>query len=176
MYLVNLKTRLNLKYLVNLKKSIESVKVFPEVSKLVGIVGADPCDIDLLLQTEQMRDDEVRTLRQKLEKGEIERFVLIDGIIYRKNDNGRLCLYAPTQMQEQLIRLSHEKCVDDLKNKHWFPLLRSKVEYFMRNCLLCILHSVPKSVHDRTLYSIPKVPIPFDTIHIDHLVPLPCIN
>jgi len=160
------------------------VKVFLEVSKLVGIVGADPCDIDLLLQTEQMRDDEVRTLRQKLEKGEIERFVLIDGIIYRKNDNGRLCLYAPTQMQEQLIRLSHEKfghlgvdkCVDDLKNKYWFPLLRSKVESFIRNCLPCILHSVPKSVHDRTLHNIPKVPIPFDTIHIAHLGPLPSIN
>jgi len=68
---------------------------------------------------------------------------------------------------EKLGHLGVDKCVDDLK---------SKVESFIRNCLPCILHSVPKRVHDRTLHSIPKVPIPFDTIHIDHLGLLPCIN
>jgi len=151
---------------------------------VVNVVGATPGDIDLLLQTEQIRDPEIVKLRDKLEREAVGCFELIDGIIYRKNDAGRLCLYAPTQIQEQLIRLCHEKlghlgvdkCVDDLKDKYWFPLLRSKVESFIRNCLPCILHSVPKSVHDRTLHSIPKAPIPFDTVHIDHLGPWPCIN
>lgn len=54
--------------------------------------------------------------------------------------------------------------------------MRSKVDLFIKNCLPCILHSVPRSIHNRTLHSIPKAPVPFDTIHIDHLGPLPSIN
>jgi len=66
---------------------------------------------------------EIVKLRDKLEREAVGCFELIGGIIYRKNDAGRLCLYAPTQIQEQLIRLCYEKlghlgvdkCVDDLK-------------------------------------------------------------
>jgi len=76
---------------------------------VVNVVGATPGDIDLLLQTEQIRDPEIVKLRDKLEREAVGCFELIDGIIYRKNDAGRLCLYAPTQIQEQLIRLCHEK-------------------------------------------------------------------
>ncbi|XP_039227284.1 uncharacterized protein LOC120320788 [Drosophila yakuba] len=53
--------------------------------------------------------------------------------------------------------------------------MRTKVEHFIRNCLSCILHSVPRSIHNRTLHSIPKPCIPFHTLHIDHLGPLPSI-
>lgn len=84
--------------------------------------------------------------------------------------------------KDQLISLSHktlghldvDKCVSNLKDKYWFPLVRSKLESFIRSCLPCILHLIRWSVTD--LHRIPKAPIPFENIHIDHLQPLPCIT
>lgn len=151
---------------------------------MVGVVGATPGDIDLLLQTEQSRDSELRALRENLEKKEVPGFELVDGIVYRSDLDRNLYLYAPSCMQEEVIRKCHEKlghlaadkCIGKLKQSYWFPLMRSKVEKYIRNCLPCILHSVPRAIHNRTLHSIPKSPTPFDTVHIDHLGPLPSIN
>jgi len=77
---------------------------------------------------------------------------------------------------EQLIRISHEKlghlavekCVSDLTRTYWFPAMRSKVTQFIRNCLPCILHSMPKTIQTRTLHCIPKSCRLLHTIHIDH--------
>lgn len=53
--------------------------------------------------------------------------------------------------------------------------MKSYVHNFVRNCLKCICYSASPHSNVATLHSIPKKPIPFDTIHIDHLGPLPSI-
>lgn len=128
----------------------------------MGVVGATPVDVDLILQAEQMRHPEVMKVRDLLEQCDVLGFELIDGVVYKINKSSGLRLYAPASMEDQLIRLEHA--------------MRSKVEKFIRNCLPCILHSVPKTIHNRTLHSIPKPSVPFHTLHIDHLGPLPSIN
>lgn len=95
-----------------------------------------------------------------------------------------MLLYVPGDMEEGVIRLCHEKlghlatdkCLDSLRENYWFPSMRPKVDRFVQNCLSCIMHSIPKRAGERKLHSIPKVPLPFDTVHIDHLGPLPSIN
>lgn len=87
-------------------------------------------------------------------------------------------------MEENIIRLIHEKMghlsVDKTLSKlclyYWFPHMRAKVEKFIRNCLKCIAYATSPQARERTLYAIPKVPLPFDTIHIDHFGPLPSVK
>lgn len=59
---------------------------------------------------------------------------------------------------------------------YWFPKMKDKVEHYIKNCLKCIMYSAAPHSNNRTLHSIPKKPVPFDTIHIDHFGPLPSIT
>ncbi|KAI8115048.1 hypothetical protein CVS40_12703 [Lucilia cuprina] len=54
--------------------------------------------------------------------------------------------------------------------------MEQKVERFIRNCIRCIMCSAPARINEHNLYSIPKRPVPFGTIHVDHFGPLPSIN
>lgn len=147
------------------------------------IAMIDPTDIDLQLQILQNRDDSIIQLRESLEKGDVENFRLEDGLVYRQIDGGKTLLYVPKEMETNIIRQAHEKtchlgvtkCVDQIKLHYWFPKLKDKVEHFVRNCIRCIIHSVPSHCSNRTLHNIPKKPIPFDTVHIDHFGPLPSV-
>lgn len=42
--------------------------------------------------------------------------------------------------------------------------------------LQCIMCSAPLRLHEQNLHSIPKKPVPFDTVHIDHMGPLPSVK
>jgi len=105
-----------------------------------------------------------------------KKFFLLDGVVYHEDTSQNKTLYVPSSIRDDLIKLSHEKlghlgadkCYNNMKSKCWFPLMRTKIDELIRNFL--------KSVNNRILHSIPKVLIPFDTIHIDYLGPWPCIN
>lgn len=115
------------------------------------------------------------TIRQKLENEVMEKFELKDGLVYRKNADGRSALYVPTEMEGNIIRLIHEKLahLERIREQYWFPKSREKVKNFIGNCIKCIMYAAPVRSTEQNLYSIPKAPIPFDTIHIDHYGPLP---
>lgn len=70
---------------------------------------------------------------------------------------------------EKLGHLATDKCCAKLKKNYWFPQMKTYVHNFIRNCLKCIHYSASSKGNAATLHSIPKKPIPFDTIHIDHL-------
>lgn len=83
-------------------------------------------------------------------------------------------------MENNIIRLIHEKlghlgvdkCYDQIRVHYWFPSMHSKIESFIKTCIRCILHTAPTRINERQLHSIPKKPIPFDTVLIDHFGPL----
>lgn len=141
-------------------------------------------EVDLHLQATQARDPIVSQLCSRLEKEPVEPFELNNGLVYRKKPNCRLALYVPAEMESNVIRLIHEKighlgtdkCHDQIRLHYWFPTMHKKIQTFIQNCVRCIMHSAPPRVNERTLHSIPKEPIPFDTIHIDHLGPLSSIQ
>lgn len=149
------------------------------MSKLVAFCGSD--DIDARLQITQNRDPIIVKLRDVLGGQPHDPFELHDGLVYRKCSDDQLLLYVPQEVEENVIRVTHEsiahsgivKIVDQIRLRYWFPNIKTKVERFVRNCLRCIAYSAPTG--DRNLHNIPKLPIPFDTIHIDHYGPLPNI-
>lgn len=151
------------------------------LSRNHAVVAAITSDeIDIHLQATQSRDPVISALCSRLENEEVDHFELKNGLVYRKTPNGRFALYVPAEMEINVIRLVHEKlghlgfekCHDQLRVQYWFPHAQDKIKTYIENCIRCIMHTAPKRINERTLHSIPKVPIPFDTLHIDHLGPL----
>lgn len=142
-----------------------------------------PNDINFQIQVTQNRDGNILAIRKALESGPVECYVLDDDLIYRVSKQGNHLLYVPGEMEDSIIRHCHEKichmgitkCMDQIRMHYWFPKMQVKVEKFIRNCLYCLTYNMAPHANNRTLHHIPKRPIPFDTIHIDHFGPLPAI-
>lgn len=79
-------------------------------------------------------------------------------------------------VHEKIGHMGVEKTFESLHRNYWFPSMREKICKFIRNCIRCIVYSAPVRASERTLYSIEKKPVPFDTLHLDHFGPLPSIN
>lgn len=106
-----------------------------------------------------------------------------NGIIFRiKNEHRQL--FVPEEMENNVIRLVHEKyghlgidkCSNQIKKHYWFPGMREKVNRFIRNCIKCIYYSPANRNNERNLYNIEKKAEPFDTLHIDHFGPLETVK
>lgn len=149
--------------------------------QIIALVNPD--DIDMQLQITQNRDEDIVRIREKLESEPVSHFALEDGLVYRQTDDGHLLLYVPKEMEDHIVRHIHEqtchmgisKCMDQLRMHYWFPKMHERVERFVKNCVKCLMYSIPPQSYNRTLHHIPKKPIPFDTVHIDHFGPLPSI-
>lgn len=104
--------------------------------------------------------------------------------MFRRRTQGQNQLYVPKEMEENIIRLTHEKyghvgvekCINQIGKHYWFPGMRGKINHFIRNCLKCIYYSTSNRKNERHLYNIEKRPVPFDTLHVDYFGPLPAIN
>lgn len=150
--------------------------------KIVGVIDSE--DIDFQLRLTQNRDPIISALKEKLSKSNSGLYEMRDGIVFRRDRRGELFLYVPSEMESNLIRYVHEKighmgitkCYEQLRMNYWFPEMLEKITRFTKNCLKCIVYSAPARSNERQLYSIPKAPLPFHTIHLDHFGPLPAIK
>ncbi|XP_036346535.1 uncharacterized protein K02A2.6-like, partial [Rhagoletis pomonella] len=137
------------------------------MNKCELIAAVDLDDLDVQIQIAQNRDEKLRVLMSKLEKEEVVGYELVDGL-----------------MQENVIRTTHEKighlgtekCYNQIRKAYWFENMRDKISRFIQNCIKCIIYSAPARSNEHNLFSIPKKPIPFDTLHLDHFGPLPAIK
>lgn len=75
-------------------------------------------------------------------------------------------LYVPYEMEENIIRLTHEKyghfgvdkCMIQNRKHYWFPGMKEKIEKFIPNCLKCIYYTGPRQ-NSRNMYPIEKVSV-----------------
>lgn len=141
-------------------------------------------ETDSQLQVAQMRDPVIDEIRRGLEIGPVKHYVLDDGFVYRQMSDTHRAFYVPSDMEENVVRLVHEqighlgvdKCYDQIRLNYWFPSMHRKISSVIQNCIRCVMHTAPRRVNERTLHSIPKNPVPFDTLHIDHYGPLPNVS
>lgn len=153
------------------------------LSRAPVVCAISSAEVDLNIQIIQTRDPKIVKLRDRLETEEVPGYVLDNGLVFRVNDKCQL-LYVPCDIEENVIRLIHEgyghfgveKCVKQIQKHYWFPSMREKVDKFIKNCLKCIYYSTPARSNRCNLYSIPKKPEPFDTLHIDHFGPLETVK
>lgn len=134
------------------------------------VTTSDRNETSFQIQLTQNRDKQIVKIREQLEKGPVE-------------GSDSYLLYVAAEMVNNVIRLVHEKIChlgkektfEQLRRYYWFPNMRDKIEKFIRNCIKFIMYAAPVRATERTLYSIEKKPIPFDTLHLDHFGPLPSI-
>lgn len=155
----------------------------PDSAVCTLVSAIDPADMEDRLAIAQSRDPAVNRLRELLETRNIQGFKMIDGLVFKTTKEMNDLLYVPIEMEDNVIRLAHEsvghlgaeKTRLFVTRKYWMPDLTQKVEKHIRNCVQCIMHACPVRIGERSLHMIPKVPLPFHTLHIDHFGPLPAV-
>ncbi|CAG9123135.1 unnamed protein product [Plutella xylostella] len=138
-------------------------------------------------QMAQAGDEEVQDLVQKLNEGSLDarRYVKQNDILYYRytptGEEPRLLCYVPKGHRLSLLRLFHDehthigidKTVDLILKHFWFPGLNSFVRKYISHCLICISRKrVPRAPH-QPITSFEKPNVPFETLHVDVLGPLP---
>lgn len=147
----------------------------------VAVVNAD--EINLKLSVAQARDPIITELRNRLTEEEVDNYQLKNGMVYRVQ-NGKQMFYVPEEMVTNIIRDKHEKfghmgackTLAQIRLHYWFPAMREKIDAYLKTCVKCLMYATPNINRHRSLHSIEKKPIPFDTIHIDHFGPLPSLK
>lgn len=106
-------------------------------------------------------------------------FVMRAGVLFKVDDDEER-IVIPRSLQSQIIRGAHDrKHLSALKTKrvvtreYWVHGLKAKVERVVHNCVPCILAEQKQGKKERLLHPIEKGEAPLDTLHIDHLGPLP---
>jgi len=130
------------------------------------------------LYKNQVKDDELATLKKRIDDNQADGYLIKNGLIY-KEVNGDALIVVPKLMQYGLIRQVHErghfgpdKTQKLLLMDYWFKGMRQKVEDVIRSCINCIVAERKTGKSDDWLHPIPKGDRPFDTYHVDHLGPL----
>lgn len=138
---------------------------------LLSLQLADPeiCRIHKVLKPQD--DQESKDIRKN--------YLVKNHTVHRKVGD-KLLLVIPRNARWQVCRANHDdighlglnKTLEKIQGEYWFPKLRKFVKKYVAACLECAYSkdtaSKQKSGH---LYPIEKEPVPFHTIHMDHLGP-----
>lgn len=150
------------------------------LSRSYEAMVVEPISFEHALAVEQGRDPILAKLRTELEGKVSNSFEMQEGLVYKKIESDKLLFYVPDSMEDNVIRSCHdemghfgvEKVTALIRKQYWFPSMKSKVESYIRKCLVCIQFAPNSGRVEGELHSIPKGKVPFDTLHIDHLGPL----
>lgn len=138
------------------------------------------------LATVQQSDDDIKHIADVLsdpaakEAADIyKNYKLVGGRVYRIIDENTIRWVVPKSTRWQLMKSNHddighfgfEKTLARLQATFWFPKMRRFVKKYVSGCLECAHHKLPSGAKPGGLHPIPKVSIPFHTIHADHLGP-----
>ncbi|CAH2208553.1 jg1094, partial [Pararge aegeria aegeria] len=141
-------------------------------------------------QIAQAADGETQNLLEKLQQGSLDssRYVAKHDLLYYRykpvGEEPRLLCYVPKGHRLSLLRVFHDehehvgvdKTVDLILKHFWFPSLRQFVSKYVAHCLICISKKrVPRSPQ-QYITSWEKPDVPFNTVHVDALGPLPPSN
>lgn len=141
-------------------------------------------------QMAQNADNETQDLIQKLRDGLLDsrRYVCQNDLLYYRyspvGEESRLLCFVPKGHRLSLLRVFHDehehigadKTLDLILKHFWFPGLKSFVQKYTSHCLICISKKrVPRAPH-QPITSWEKPDVPFNTVHVDALGPLPESN
>lgn len=105
-------------------------------------------------------------------------FKIVNGCLCR-SVNGKNIPVLPKTAKWHIMRTYHdnnghlglEKCLEAVQAKYWFPQMRKFVAKYVSSCIGCQFTKKPPGKQVGMLHPIEKVPVPFHTLHIDHLGP-----
>lgn len=135
------------------------------------------------LQAEQQQDEEISLLVSKFNNGDMNEDVrksyeMRSGVLYRNiQRNGRTrCLpIVPrtfrwsviNNVHESIMHLGWEKTLEKVYEHYWFENMSKYVRRFVEHCITCQVSKSHSGKVQAELHPIPKVSIPWQTIHVD---------
>ncbi|CAH2218043.1 jg26686 [Pararge aegeria aegeria] len=140
------------------------------------------------ITTVQSADEEVKRIKEVLENPETSRiantfkeYVIKNGRVFRILENGDTRWVVPRGVRWHLLKANHndvghfgfEKTLERVRSLFWFPKMRKFIKKYVSACLECAHHKLPSGAKEGLLHPIPKVEVPFHTLHADHLGPFP---
>lgn len=66
-------------------------------------------DVDLNIQITQTRDSRVQNIHDELEKGDVDGYILDNGLVFRHGVRWQMQLYMSCEWEDNVLRLIHEK-------------------------------------------------------------------
>lgn len=143
-------------------------------------------DRDDWLLTMQLQDPKLQRIIKVLngtEKADDSKqissmFELQNGRLYRKvNDSCRWVV--PNAVRWRIVKNAHddrghfgiEKTLQNFSNDFWFRHMRPYVKSYIDACIECAYNKRPSGTTEGRLHISDTVPIPFRTVHVDHLGP-----
>ncbi|CAH2109090.1 unnamed protein product [Euphydryas editha] len=138
---------------------------------------------NIWIQVEQKRDQEIQNLISQHEKGELpgtiaHTYDVRDGILYRKVERNKITTWLPivprslvwtliNHVHTEIIHLGHDKTLNKLYEQYWFPQMSKNVQRFIDSCIVCKASKGISGAQQVRLHPIPKVSVPWHTVHID---------
>lgn len=135
------------------------------------------------LMAEQLRDSELSKLMSDLEEGRIsdditKTYELRSGVLHRKiqrRGKTRCLPIVPrsfrwsviNSVHEGLLHLGWDKTLEKVYDLYWFENMAKYVRKFVDNCVTCKISKSRSGKVQAEMHPIPKVAIPWHTIHID---------
>ena len=130
------------------------------------------------LRKAQENDEHLKAIKIILSTQPYEDYVNKNNILFKYKD-GLTLFVVPRSMENEIIRLEHEKghfavekTINAVEQKFFVPHLRQKVEKIIHNCVKCILYNKKLGKQEGHLHVIDKGDAPLCTVHVDHLGPM----
>lgn len=100
-----------------------------------------------------------------------------EGVMRRCKDG--LKWVVPTRARWRIARSYHDdlghrgvdKVLEAVRRNFWFRRMKNYLKRYINSCVYCAYVKTKSGVKEGLLHPIEKVPVPFDTIHLDHLGP-----
>ncbi|KAL4714216.1 hypothetical protein ACJJTC_018366, partial [Scirpophaga incertulas] len=138
---------------------------------------------DSWLHVEQQRDPEIKNLIRQCESNELPETIahtydVRNGVLYRKVERNKLSSWLPivprsliwtliSHIHSEIKHLGPDKTLDKIYEQYWFPQMSKNVRKFIDSCIVCKASKGPSGAQQVRLHPIPKVDVPWHTIHMD---------
>lgn len=107
-------------------------------------------------------------------------YELDGGRLFRKTKDGPKWV-VPTGVRWRMLKATHddrghygfEKTLQQLQQRFWFPRMRNYAKSYLSACIECCFNKRQGGATEGQLHFSETVPIPFRTIHLDHVGPFP---
>lgn len=147
------------------------------LSRIVALVDCMPLEKEL--EYRQLKDSKLKSIAESLETAEDKRFELLDGLVYRK-DNDKSRFVVPESMITNILRIYHdsmahcgtEKTVQGISENYWFPSMRKRVQEYIDNCLICLMANTSVNFREGDMQITDNPTLPCQTLHTDHFGPI----
>lgn len=140
------------------------------------------------LTTMQLQDTKLKrivsALKGSTEADDIKQlrtdYELEGGRLFRKVGADRKWV-VPSGVRWRMLKTAHddrghfglEKTLEHIKKRFWFPRMTNYTKSYLSSCIDCCYNKRPGGASEGQLHVSETVPVPFRTIHLDHLGPFP---